>query len=73
MIKHATTVTVIGFFLLMFGVMTFFLNLVGVDFFLTKWLYEWNTGVSYLVRLLLMILGIVLIYVGRTDWDREEV
>jgi hypothetical protein len=73
MLKHATTITVIGFILLFVGIMTFFLTYVGVDFILLKWLYQWSPGISYLVRLLMMVLGLVLIYVGRTDWAREEI
>jgi len=73
MIKNATTITVIGFLLFFFGIMTFILNYVGVDFFLTKWLYEYSTGLSWLVRILAMVIGMILIYVGQTDWEREEV
>lgn len=72
MLKHATTLTVIGFLFLITGVMTLFLNLVGVDFFLLEWLYRWNVFASFGIRLLLIVIGFILIYVGNTDWDREE-
>ncbi|MEL7162385.1 MAG: hypothetical protein AAFN92_16625, partial [Bacteroidota bacterium] len=63
MLKHATTLTFVGFLLLIFGFFTLFLNLVGVDFFLTAWLYEFNVGLSYAVRLLMVLAGFILIYV----------
>jgi len=72
MLKNATTLTVIGFLLLFIGIVTFFLNVVGVDFVLLEWLYRWNVGVSFGVRILMIIVGMVMIYVGQTDWDREE-
>jgi uncharacterized membrane protein len=72
MLKNATTLTVIGFLLLFTGIVTFFLNVVGVDFVLLEWLYRWNVGVSFVVRILMIIVGMVMIYVGQTDWDREE-
>jgi len=72
MLKHATLLTVIGFLLLIFGIVTLFLNMVGVDFFLLAWLYKLNVGLSFAIRLLMIIVGFVLIYVGQTDWSREE-
>ncbi|WP_020570372.1 hypothetical protein [Neolewinella persica] len=72
MLKNATTLTVIGFLLMFVGIVTFFLNVVGVDFILLEWLYRWNVAVSFVVRILMIIVGMVLIYVGQTDWDREE-
>ena len=73
MIKHATTLTVIGFLLLIIGIVSLFLNLVGVDLFFLTWLYELNVLVSFIVRLLMVVAGFILIYVGQTDWRREEI
>ena len=72
MLKHATTLTVIGFLLFFFGLVTFILNYVGVDFFLLEWLYRWNATASYVIRGAAIILGMVLIYVGRTNWEQIE-
>jgi uncharacterized membrane protein len=72
MLKNATTLTVIGFLLLFTGIVTLVLNYVGVDFFLLEWLYRWNVNASYVIRILMIIAGTILIYVGQTDWDRVE-
>jgi hypothetical protein len=72
MLKNATTLTVIGFLLLFTGIVTLVLNYVGVDFFLLEWLYRWNVNASYVVRIIMIIAGTILIYVGQTDWDRVE-
>jgi len=72
MLKNATTLTVIGFLLLFTGIVTLVLNYVGVDFFLLEWLYRWNVNASYVVRILMIIAGALLIYIGQTDWDRVE-
>ncbi|TXF90049.1 hypothetical protein FUA23_07355 [Neolewinella aurantiaca] len=72
MIKHATTITVIGFILLITGVMTLVLNLVGVDFILFEWIYRYNVALSLVFRFILIVTGFIMIYVGQTDWDREE-
>jgi uncharacterized membrane protein len=73
MLKHATTLTVIGFILLFLGLVSLFLNLVGVDIFFLSWLYELGVGISFAVRLGMVILGFILIYLGQTDWSREEI
>lgn len=72
MLKNATAITITGFVLLFLGIMTLFLNLVGVDFVLLEWLYRWNVTVSFAIRLIMIMAGIVLIYIGQTDWSREE-
>ena len=73
MLKHATLITVIGFILLALGLMTIFTTMVGVDIAPMAWLYRQGVGVSYLVRLLMVITGLIMIYVGRTDWNQTEV
>lgn len=73
MLKHSTTLTVIGFILLFLGLVSLLLNFVGVDIFFLTWLYELGVGISIIVRLLMMVGGIVLIYLARTDWEQEEI
>ncbi len=73
MLKNATAITVVGFLLMFIGILTLFLNFVGVDLFFLAWLYELNTVLSFLIRLLMVIVGFILIYVGQTNWEVEEV
>lgn len=72
MLKHATLLTVIGFLLLIVGVTTIFSTMVGVDIAPLAWLYRESITLSYAVRLGFILLGLILIYVGQTDWDRTE-
>ena len=72
MLKHATTLTVIGFILFFLGLVSILLNFVGVDIFFLSWLYNYSVALSFAVRLFMIIGGVVLIYVGQTDWSREE-
>ena len=71
MLKHATLITVIGFVLLMVGATTVFTTMVGLDIAPMAWIYEKSAILSYAVRLGFVVVGLVLIYVGRTDWDRQ--
>ena len=72
MLKHATTLTVVGFLLLFLGLVSLVLNYVGVDIFFLSWIYALGVGISFAVRLGMIVLGFVLIYVGQTDWEKEE-
>ena len=73
MLRYSTTITVVGFLLFFFGLVSILLNLVGVDIFFLSWLYSIGVGFSFVVRLVAIVGGIVLIYLGQTDWEREEV
>lgn len=72
MLKHATLITVIGFVLLIVGVTTVFSTMVGVDIAPLAWLYRESITLSYAVRLGFVVIGLIMIYVGRTDWERTE-
>ncbi|MCP9234995.1 intracellular growth attenuator family protein [Lewinella sp. JB7] len=73
MLKHATTLTVIGFLLFFFGLVSVLLNLVGVDIFFMSWIYGLGVAFSFGLRLLMIVVGLILIYLGQTDWEREEI
>lgn len=72
MLRQSTTLTVVGFVLVFLGAFSLFLNIVGVDLIILRWLYDLGGFASTLVRLTMVVLGFVLIYVGRVDWEREE-
>ena len=72
MLKHATTIRVIGFLLFMLGLFTLFINMVGVDLFFLEWLYRLNPLASFAIRGLMVILGLVLIFIGSTNFERTE-
>lgn len=73
MLKYATLITVIGFLLLALGITTIFSTMVGVDIAPMAWLYRESISLSYAVRLAFVIIGLIMIYVGRTDWDQTEI
>ena len=72
MLRQSTTLTVIGFILVFLGAFSLFLNIVGVDLIILRWLYDLGGMISTLIRLTMIVLGFVFIYVGRVDWEREE-
>lgn len=73
MLRHAVRFTVIGFILVFLGAFSLFLNMVGVDLIVLRWLYDLGTFVSIGVRFLMISLGFSLIYIGQTDWTKEDI
>lgn len=73
MFRHAIKFTVIGFLLLFLGAFSLFLNMVGVDLILLRWLYDLGIFLSIGIRMAMIMLGFALIYIGQTDWTKEEI
>lgn len=73
MLNHAIKFTVIGFLLLFLGAFSLFLNMVGVDLIILRWLYDLGAFLSIGVRIAMIMLGFALIYIGQVDWSKEEV
>ena len=72
MIENATTVRAIGFVLFILGLFTLIINIVGVDLVFLKWLYTMNVFASFAIRLGMVIIGMVMIFIGSTNFDRTE-
>lgn len=73
MFRQSTTLTVIGFILAFLGGFSLFLNMVGVDLYILRWLYDLGGLLSVIVRLIMVMVGFILIYISRVDWEREEI
>ncbi|MEM7571598.1 MAG: hypothetical protein AAF433_01805 [Bacteroidota bacterium] len=70
--RQSTTLTVIGFLLFLLGFFSLALNLVGVDLAFLRWVSALGQLPSFLIRMAMVIVGMVFIFVGQTDWKREE-
>lgn len=72
MVRYHTLITVIGFVMAGIGLLSLVLSFVGVDLFFMGWLRQLGPLAALLVRLGLIIVGFLMIYIGQTDWEREE-
>ncbi|MEL6142746.1 MAG: hypothetical protein AAFU67_14140 [Bacteroidota bacterium] len=73
MLRQSTKLTVIGFLLLFLGAFSLLLNMVGVDLIIFRWLYDLGGMVSTIVRILMIVVGFALVYIGNTNWEQEEI
>ena len=74
MFKNKTLTTVIGFLLAGTGILSLLLNLVGVDLYGMDQLNIHFSGMTaFLVKISMAMAGFVLIVLGVTNWEQEEI
>ena len=64
--------TFIGFLLFLFGFMALALSLVGVQLSFLTWIDAPGKLFGFVIRLLMILAGIVIVVLTRTDWREEE-
>ena len=64
--------TFIGFLLFLFGFMALALSLVGVQLSFLTWIDAPGKLFGFVIRLLMILSGVVIVVLTRTDWREEE-
>ncbi|MEM9820453.1 MAG: hypothetical protein AAF985_05255 [Bacteroidota bacterium] len=62
-------VTLLGFALFILGMVSIVLSLVGVKLAILVFIDAFGRGIGFAIRLLMVIIGVVLIVVSRTEFD----
>lgn len=73
MYRHKTLLTVIGFLLAGLGLLAVILSVVGVNFSFLGWLEDLGARTAFFSKITLAVVGFILIYLGQTNWEQEEV
>lgn len=68
-----TTITTIGFLLAGVGFLALVLSIVGVKLSYLVWLDKPSALFGFVAKLVMIIVGFILVYVGKTDLEQEEV
>ncbi len=71
--RNKTILAIVGFLLAGTGMLALVLSLVSVQLSFLTWIDAPGKLFGFVVRLLMIIVGIVLIYLTMTDFSREEV
>ena len=69
---NRTVLTVIGFTLFLLGSMSLILNFVGVRFSFLVWLDAMGRLPGFITRILMIVIGVVLIILSRSEEDEYE-
>ena len=66
-----TTATIVGFILFIIGGLALVLSLIGVQLSYLTWIDKPSPLIGFLIRILMILTGIVIVVLARTDW-RED-
>ena len=67
-----TTTTIIGFLLFIIGGLALVLSLIGVQLSFLTWIDKPSPLLGFVIRLLMILAGIVIVVLSRTDWQNDE-
>ena len=67
-----TAWTIVGFALFSLGMIALVLTLVGVELVFLNWLQELGGLIAFLVKVALVVAGVVVVALARTDWEQSE-
>ena len=62
----------IGFLLFLYGMLALVLSLIGVKLSFLTWIDANGALLGFIIRLLMVMMGLVIVYVVRTDFSGEE-
>jgi TRAP-type mannitol/chloroaromatic compound transport system permease small subunit len=71
-LKNKSTYILLGYLLFLFGFTAIVLQLVGVQWVFLSFLERGGRLFSFIVKILMVLAGIVMIVLARTDWERER-
>lgn len=70
--KNRTLWTFVGFVLFITGMIALVLSLVGVELVFLNWLQELGGLIAFLAKVSLVVAGVVVVALARTDWEQSE-
>ncbi|MBL7806903.1 MAG: hypothetical protein J0M29_00850 [Chitinophagales bacterium] len=70
--KNKGILLLAGYLLLTFGVTSIVMELVGTHWYFLGWLEKLGGLGAFVVKLLMVIVGIITIVFARTDWEKEK-
>ena len=66
------TLLIVGFLLFVLGILSLVLSLLGLQFQFLAWIDSGSRLTGLVIRLSMIIFGIAMAYLGRTDWSQEN-
>ncbi len=70
--KNKGLLLLLGYLLFTLGITSVVMELVGTHWYFLAWLERAGTLVSFILKILMVIGGVLAIVFARTDWDRER-
>lgn len=65
-------VTIIGFLLFLGGFMAIMLTLVGLQLTFLSWIHSFGTGISIIIKLVMVFGGLIIMYISKMPPEEED-
>ncbi|MCE2769919.1 MAG: hypothetical protein LW711_08005 [Saprospiraceae bacterium] len=69
MSKYKNLLTILGFLLVVTGFLSMIVSVVGLKFSFLLFLESWGSLVGFVLKLLIIMIGFILTYLGQTNFS----
>ena len=70
--KNKGLLLILGYLSFTLGITSVVMELVGTHWYFLAWLELTGRLISFILKILMVIAGVLLIVFARTDWEREK-
>ena len=70
--KNKGLLLLLGYLLFTLGITSVIMELVGTHWYFLAWIEKLGRLPSFIVKILMLIVGILIIVFARTDWEKEK-
>ncbi|MEY3240891.1 MAG: hypothetical protein RIR11_2329 [Bacteroidota bacterium] len=70
--KYKNAGMTLGFALIIFGLTSLILTLVGIHWYFLGWLEYFGRLFAFVAKIVMVLGGTILFILSRTDWERER-
>jgi hypothetical protein len=70
--KNKGLLILLGYLLFSLGVTSVVMELVGTHWYFLAWIERAGRLMSFILKILMVLVGVLLIVFARTDWDQEK-
>ena len=70
--KNKGLLLLLGYLLFSIGVTSVVMELVGTHWYFLAWLELGGRLLAFVIKILMVIVGVLMIVFARTDWEREK-
>lgn len=70
--KNKGLLILLGYLLFTLGITSVVMELVGTHWYFMAWIEQAGRLTAFIIKILMVIIGILLIVFSRTDWERER-
>ena len=64
--------TLLGFLLFVFGFLAIILSIVGVNLAFLVWMTKFGQLTAFLLKILMIVGGVIIVVLARTDWEQDD-